>query len=68
MWPASVLWLEPAGNLRASLNHYGYIRQTVGSMPGSGRARSFGSHCFDCAGAISIPASSGVIEEGAAGL
>ena len=60
--------MRQPGNLRASLNHYGYIPQmaeqtkefakrklTVPMLAWAGRA-SFGDHCFDCA-------KGGVIEE-----
>jgi pimeloyl-ACP methyl ester carboxylesterase len=65
---------EP-GNLRASLNHYGYIPQmaeqtkeltrnklTVPMLAWGGR-RSFGDHCFNSAKAIANSADGGVIEE-----
>ena len=67
--------MKQPGNLRASLNHYGYIPQMAEQtaelakqklrvpMLGYGGVRSLGSHCFDCANAISINASGGVIEE-----
>lgn len=63
------------GNLRASLNHYGYIPQaaeqtkeltaqklTVPMMAWGGQA-SFGSHCIDSANAIAETAHGGVIEQ-----
>jgi pimeloyl-ACP methyl ester carboxylesterase len=67
--------MRQPGNLRASLNHYGYIPQmaeqtkeltrsklTVPMLAWAGR-RSFGNHCFDCAKAIANSAEGGVIEE-----
>jgi pimeloyl-ACP methyl ester carboxylesterase len=66
--------MRQPGNLRASLNHYGYIPQMAEQtaelvrqklqvpMLAYGGVRSFGSHCFDCANAISVNASGGVIE------
>jgi len=70
-----VMQMKQPGNLRASLNHYGYIPQmaeqtkeltrsklTVPMLAWAGR-RSFGSHCFDCAKAIASSAEGGVIEE-----
>ncbi|MEM5433329.1 alpha/beta hydrolase [Cupriavidus oxalaticus] len=67
--------MRQPGNLRASLNHYGYIPQMaaqtgelakskldVPMLAWAGRA-SFGDHCFDCAKAISNSATGGVIEE-----
>lgn len=70
-----VMQMKQPGNLRASLNHYGYIPQmaeqtaelTKEKLPvpmlAWGGSRSFGSHCFDCANAISTHATGGVIEE-----
>lgn len=70
-----VMQMCQPGNLRASLNHYGYIPQMaeqtreltrekldVPMLAWAGRA-SFGDHCFDCAKAISVSATGGVIEE-----
>ncbi|HEY6400708.1 MAG TPA: VOC family protein, partial [Blastocatellia bacterium] len=67
--------MRQPGNLRASLNHYGYIPQMAEQtaeltreklkipMLAWGGARSFGSHCIDSAKAISVSAEGGVIEE-----
>jgi len=70
-----VMQMQQPGNLRASLNHYGYIPQmaeqtkeltrsklTVPMLAFGGR-RSFGDHCFDSAKAIANSAEGGVIEE-----
>jgi pimeloyl-ACP methyl ester carboxylesterase len=70
-----VMQMRQPGNLRASLNHYGYIPQmaeqtrelareklTVPMLAWAGRA-SFGEHCFDCAKVIAVSAKGGVIEE-----
>ncbi|WP_342640283.1 alpha/beta fold hydrolase [Rhodoligotrophos ferricapiens] len=70
-----VMQMRQPGNLRASLNHYGYIPQmaaqtaeltrsklSVPMLAWAGRA-SFGDHCFDCAKAIAASAEGGVIEE-----
>jgi pimeloyl-ACP methyl ester carboxylesterase len=70
-----VMQMCQPGNLRASLNHYGYIPQmaaqtseltktrlTVPMLAWAGRS-SFGDHCFDCAKAIAVSAKGGVIEE-----
>lgn len=70
-----VMQMRQPGNLRASLNHYGYIPQmaaqtgelaqrklTVPMLAWAGRV-SFGDHCFDCAKAIATSAEGGVIEE-----
>jgi len=70
-----VMQMRQPGNLRASLNHYGYIPQmaeqtkeltrsklSVPMLAWGGR-RSFGDHCFDCAKAIANNAEGGVIEE-----
>jgi pimeloyl-ACP methyl ester carboxylesterase len=69
-----VMQMRQPGNLRASLNHYGYIPQmaeqtrelvksrlTVPMLAWAGRA-SFGSHCYDCAKAIAVSAKGGVID------
>jgi pimeloyl-ACP methyl ester carboxylesterase len=70
-----VTQMKQPGNLRASLNHYGYIPQMAEQtaelakqklqvpMLAWGGVRSFGPHCFDCAKAISTHASGGVIDE-----
>jgi pimeloyl-ACP methyl ester carboxylesterase/catechol 2,3-dioxygenase-like lactoylglutathione lyase family enzyme len=70
-----VMQMRQPGNLRASLNHYGYIPQMTEQtaeltreklkvpMLAWGGARSFGSHCIDSARAISVSAEGGVIEE-----
>ncbi|MDR7008888.1 alpha/beta fold hydrolase [Paraburkholderia strydomiana] len=70
-----VMQMRQPGNLRASLNHYGYIPQMAEQtaeltrerlnvpMLAWGGSRSFGSHCFDCAKAISLDATGGVIDE-----
>ncbi|MGH8559975.1 MAG: hypothetical protein ACRESZ_21480 [Methylococcales bacterium] len=67
--------MRQPGNLRASLNHYGYIPQMAEQtaelarnklalpMMGWAGRLSFGSHCFDCAKAISVSSEGGVIEE-----
>jgi pimeloyl-ACP methyl ester carboxylesterase len=70
-----VMQMRQPGNLRASLNLYGYIPQmaeqtkeltrsklTVPMLAWGGR-RSFGDHCFDCARAIANSAEGGVIEQ-----
>ena len=70
-----VMQMRQPGNLRASLNHYGYIPQMaeqtreltksklkVPMLAWAGRT-SFGSHCYDCAKAIAVSAKGGVIEE-----
>jgi pimeloyl-ACP methyl ester carboxylesterase len=70
-----VAQIRQPGNLRASLNLYGYIPQmaeqtanltreklTTPMLAWGGR-RSFGSHCIDSARAISVTAEGGVIEE-----
>jgi len=67
--------MRQPGNLRASLNHYGYIPQmaeqtcelaknklTVPMLAWAGRV-SFGDHCFDSAKAIAVSAKGGVIEQ-----
>jgi len=71
---AYVQQMRQPGNLRASLNLYGYIPQsaeqtrqltadrlTVPMMAWGGRS-SFGSHCIDSANAIATEAQGGVIE------
>jgi pimeloyl-ACP methyl ester carboxylesterase len=70
-----VMQMRQPGNLRASLNHYGYIPQmasqtaeltraklTVPMLAWAGSA-SFASHCIDSAKAIAVSARGGVIEE-----
>jgi pimeloyl-ACP methyl ester carboxylesterase len=70
-----VIQMKQPGNLRASLNHYAFIDEKATqlaefakkklSIPtmGWGGRRSFGSHCFDSAKALSDRAEGGVIEE-----
>jgi pimeloyl-ACP methyl ester carboxylesterase len=70
-----VTQMRQPGNLRASLNHYGYIPQMAEQTAeltreklrvpilAWGGVRSFGSHCIDCAKAIAVSAEGGVIEE-----
>jgi len=67
--------MRQPGNLRASLNHYGYIPRMAeetaeltreklkAPMLAWGGERSFASHCIDCAKAISVVAEGGVIEQ-----
>lgn len=70
-----VMQMRQPGNLRASLNHYGYIPQmaeqtrelarkklTVPMLAWAGRA-SFGDHCYDSARALAVAAKGGVIEQ-----
>jgi pimeloyl-ACP methyl ester carboxylesterase len=70
-----VMQMRQPGNLRASLNHYGYIPQmaeqtkeltrsklNVPMLAWAGRS-SFGDHCFESAKAIATSAQGGVIEE-----
>ncbi|USX25907.1 alpha/beta hydrolase [Oxalobacteraceae bacterium OTU3CINTB1] len=72
---AYAMQMRQPGNLRASLNHYGYIPQMaeqtaqltreklkVPMMAWAGRA-SFGEHCHASAQAIAESAQGGVIEE-----
>ncbi len=67
--------MRQPGNLRASLNHYGYIPQmaeqigelaknklNVPMLAWAGRV-SFGDHCFNSAKAIAVSAKGGVIEQ-----
>lgn len=67
--------MRQPGNLRASLNHYGYIPQMaeqtaeltkkklkVPMLAWAGRV-SFGEHCYASAKAIAVSAEGGVIEE-----
>jgi pimeloyl-ACP methyl ester carboxylesterase len=70
-----VAQMRQPGNLRASLNHYGYIPQMAEQtaeltrqklkvpMLAWGGARSFGTHCIESAKAISVNAEGGVIPE-----
>jgi pimeloyl-ACP methyl ester carboxylesterase len=70
-----VAQMRQSGNLRASLNHYGYIPQMAAQtaeltrqklkvpMLAWGGVRSFGTHCIDSARAISESAEGGVIAE-----
>jgi pimeloyl-ACP methyl ester carboxylesterase len=72
---AYAMQMRQPGNLRASLNLYGYIPQMAEQtrdlvtkkltvpMLGWGGETSFGSHCYDSAKAIAIRAEGGVIEE-----
>jgi pimeloyl-ACP methyl ester carboxylesterase len=67
--------MRQPGNLRASLNHYGYIPQMAEQTAALTReklrvpllawagVRSFGSHCIESAKAIAVSAEGGVIEE-----
>jgi pimeloyl-ACP methyl ester carboxylesterase len=70
-----VMQMRQPGNLRASLNHYGYIPQMakqtgelartklrVPMLSWGGRV-SFGDHCINSAKAIAMSAKGGVIEE-----
>jgi pimeloyl-ACP methyl ester carboxylesterase len=70
-----VMQMRQPGNLRASLNHYGYIPQMAAQigelakkkldvpMLAWGGSASFGDHCVNCAKAIAKSAEGGVIEE-----
>lgn len=70
-----VMHMRQPANLRASLNHYGYIPQMAEQtadltreklmvpMLAFGGARSFGAHCIESAKAISVSAEGGMIEE-----
>jgi pimeloyl-ACP methyl ester carboxylesterase len=70
-----VVQMRQPGNLRASLNHYGYIPQMAAQtrdltkekltvpMLAWAWSHSFGEHCFNCAKAIAISAKGGGIEE-----
>ena len=72
---AYAMQMRQPGNLRASLNHYGYIPQMAEQtrelatkklavpMMAWGGQSSFGSHCIDSAKAIATKAEGGVIEE-----
>jgi pimeloyl-ACP methyl ester carboxylesterase len=70
-----VMQMRQPGNLRASLNLYGYIPQMAEQTAELTReklkvpmlawagVRSFGSHCFESAKAIAVSAEGGVIDE-----
>jgi pimeloyl-ACP methyl ester carboxylesterase len=70
-----VMHMRQPGNLRASLNHYGYIPQMAEQtkeltrsklavpMLAWGGRRSFGDHCISSAKAIANSADGGVIDE-----
>ena len=70
-----VTQMRQPGNLRASLNHYGYIPQMAEQTRELARSKlpvpmlawageaSFGSHCFDCAKTIAVSAKGGIIEQ-----
>jgi pimeloyl-ACP methyl ester carboxylesterase len=70
-----VMQMRQPGNLRSSLNYYGYIPQMAEQtkeltsrklalpMLAWGGRRSFGDHCINCARAIANSAEGGVIEE-----
>jgi pimeloyl-ACP methyl ester carboxylesterase len=70
-----VIQMRQPGNLRASLNHYGYIpekaaqlaefakRKLGAPMMAWGGRNSFGTHCYDSARALSDRVEGGVIEE-----
>src|SRR3954452_4192242 len=70
-----VMQMKQPGNLRASLNHYAFIDEKAAQLAefaktklpipamGWGGRRSFGTHCFDSARALSERAEGGVIEE-----
>jgi pimeloyl-ACP methyl ester carboxylesterase len=70
-----VMQMRQPGNLRASLNHYGYIPQMAEQtkeltrnklavpMLAWGGRRSFGDHCISSAKAIANSAEGGVIDE-----
>jgi pimeloyl-ACP methyl ester carboxylesterase len=70
-----VMQMRQPGNLRASLNHYGYIPQMAEQtkeltrsklavpMLAWGGRRSFGDHCINSAKAIANSAEGGVIDE-----
>jgi pimeloyl-ACP methyl ester carboxylesterase len=70
-----VMQMRQPGNLRASLNHYGYIPQMAEQtkeltrsklaipMLAWGGRRSFGDHCINSAKAIADSAEGGVIDE-----
>jgi pimeloyl-ACP methyl ester carboxylesterase len=70
-----VTQMRQPGNLRASLNHYAFISEKSAQLAeftkrklaipvmGWGGRRSFGSHCYDSAKALSDHAAGGVIDE-----
>jgi len=70
-----VMQMQRPGNLRGSLNHYGYLPQMAEQtkeltrkklnvpMLAWGGRRSFGDFCFNCAKTIAYNADGGVIEE-----
>jgi pimeloyl-ACP methyl ester carboxylesterase len=70
-----VIQMRQPGNLRASLNHYGFIPEKSAQLAefakkklaipvmGWGGRSSFGTHCYDSARALSDRAEGGVIEE-----
>jgi pimeloyl-ACP methyl ester carboxylesterase len=70
-----VIQMKQPGNLRASLNHYGFIPEKSAQLAefakkklaipvmGWGGQSSFGPHCYDSARALSDRAEGGVIEE-----
>ena len=70
-----VMQMRQPGNLRASLNHYGFIPEKAAQLAefaktklaipvmGWGGSHSFGSHCYDSAKALSDRAEGGVITE-----
>jgi pimeloyl-ACP methyl ester carboxylesterase len=70
-----VIQMRQPGNLRASLNHYGYIpeksaqlaefakRKLATPVMAWGGRSSFGAHCYDSARALSDHVEGGVIEE-----
>lgn len=70
-----VTQMKQPGNLRASLNHYGYLAEKSAQLAeitkeklgipvmGWGGVRSFGAHCYDSARALSNSAEGGVIDE-----
>jgi len=70
-----VMQMRQPGNLRASLNHYGYIPQMAEQtveltrekrqipMLAWAGERAFGPHCFESAKAIAVNAQGGVIPQ-----
>jgi pimeloyl-ACP methyl ester carboxylesterase len=70
-----VMQMRQPGNLRGSLNHYGYLAEksaqlaefakqklSLPVMAWGGRV-SFGSHCIDAAKSLALQAQGGIIEE-----
>ena len=67
--------MKQPGNLRASLNHYGYIPEMAEQtarlaqeklqvpMLAWGGEASFGNHCYSCAKDLATSAAGGVIPE-----